>query len=102
MQSPNRNNRRVPSPGKRQAVDNANCNNIKSHIDKIVMMYNRKPDIIIVDYLTLLLPNNKKSDSIMFEKYKDVAEELRALTYHFSCPLVLLMNPTALSFPSIT
>lgn len=68
--------------------DSITCNNIKSHLDKVVMMYNRKPDIIIVDYLTLLLPNNKKADSIMFEKYKDVAEELRALTYYFSCPLV--------------
>lgn len=43
-------------------------------------------DVIIVDYLNLVLPNTK-SDSM----YKDgltVSEELRALSYQFKCPVI--------------
>jgi replicative DNA helicase len=46
----------------------------------------KKFDVVIVDYLGLVLPNNK-SDSM----YKDglaVSEELRALSYKFTVPII--------------
>jgi replicative DNA helicase len=46
----------------------------------------KKFDVIIIDYLNLVLPN-RKTDS-MFRDGLTVSEELRALSYKFNCPVV--------------
>lgn len=43
-------------------------------------------DVVIVDYLNLVLPN-RKSDS-MYKDGQAVSEELRALSYLFKCPFI--------------
>lgn len=43
-------------------------------------------DIIVIDYLNLVLPN-RKTDS-MFKDGLAVSEELRALSYKFNCPVI--------------
>lgn len=43
-------------------------------------------DVVIVDYLNLVLPN-RRTDS-MFKDGLAVSEELRALSYKYSCPVV--------------
>lgn len=55
-----------------------------------------KPDAIIVDYLSLLIPNNKAAGNSYMD-VKKVSEELRALSYIFECPIVTAsqLNRTA-------
>jgi len=43
-------------------------------------------DVIIIDYLNLVIPNHR-TDS-MFKDGLAVSEELRALSYKFSCPII--------------
>jgi replicative DNA helicase len=45
-----------------------------------------KFDVIVLDYLNLLAPLTHGVSS--YEAIKEIAEQLRALTYYFSCPLV--------------
>ncbi|MEI7479974.1 MAG: DnaB-like helicase C-terminal domain-containing protein [Actinomycetes bacterium] len=45
-----------------------------------------KFDVIVLDYLNLLAPLTYGTSS--YEAIKEIAEQLRALTYYFSCPLV--------------
>lgn len=52
--------------------------NLKNNGEKI--------DVIVIDYLNLVLPN-RKSDS-MFKDGLAVSEELRALSYKFNCPVI--------------
>lgn len=46
----------------------------------------KKFDVVIVDYLNLVLPNHR-TDS-MFKDGLAVSEELRALSYKFKCPVI--------------
>ena len=58
---------------------------IKSYIEKL----NKQgihPDAIILDYLNLLAPNTKGLNS--YESIKEITEQVRALSYHFSCPII--------------
>lgn len=58
---------------------------IKSYIDRLVRK-GIKPDIIVLDYLNLLAPPEKGMNS--YESIKQITEQIRALTYYFSCPLI--------------
>jgi replicative DNA helicase len=58
---------------------------IKSYIEKL----NKQgihPDAIVLDYLNLLAPNTKGLNS--YESIKEITEQVRALSYHFSCPII--------------
>jgi len=46
-----------------------------------------KFDVIIIDYLTLMVPNGGKSDG-SYDKYGQVAVELRELSKQFGCPVI--------------
>jgi replicative DNA helicase len=61
-------------------------NTIKTYIEKLINK-GIKPDIVIVDYLNLVLPNYK-SDDTSYEKIKAVTEQIRALSYTFKIPWV--------------
>jgi replicative DNA helicase len=58
---------------------------IKSYIEKL-KKNGIHPDAIVLDYLNLLAPNTKGLNS--YESIKEITEQVRALSYHFSCPII--------------
>ena len=58
----------------------SNSNDLRAYLKEFHIQKQIKPDAIIVDYLDLMLPNNKRvSPSDLFIKDKYVSEELRNL-----------------------
>lgn len=62
-----------------------NTKTIDGYLEKLKAA-GKKIDVIVVDYLNLVLPN-RVSDS-MFKDGKTVSEELRALSYKYNAPVV--------------
>jgi len=57
-----------------------NCNDLRSYLKEYQVKTGKKPDILLVDYLDLMMPISVKvSPSDMFVKDKYVSEELRNL-----------------------
>ena len=56
---------------------------IEGYIKKLINK-KFKPDIIVLDYLNLLAGTGNNT----YEKIKHIAEDVRALTYKFECPIV--------------
>ena len=57
-----------------------NCNDLRSYLKEYQVKTGKKPDILLVDYLDLMMPLSVKvSPSDMFVKDKYVSEELRNL-----------------------
>ncbi len=64
----------------RQIPQGSTCNDLKVYLKNYEIERQKKPDVLVVDYLDLLFPNNKKiNPSDLFIKDKFVAEELRGL-----------------------
>ena len=64
-------------------------NHIRSYIKEYETKYNRKFDVLLVDYLDLLMPATKKvSSDNLFVKDKYVSEELRNLGMEMDCLVV--------------
>lgn len=64
----------------KQMPQGSTCNDIKAYLKNYEIETQRRPDVLVVDYLDLLFPNNKKIDpSNLFVKDKFVTEELRGL-----------------------
>lgn len=64
----------------KQMPQGSNCNDIKAYLKNYEIETQKRPDVLVVDYLDLLFPNNKKIDpSNLFVKDKFVTEELRGL-----------------------
>jgi replicative DNA helicase len=59
--------------------------NIKSYINKLIKN-GIKPDAIIIDYINLIAPSENGLSS--YESIKQITENLRALSYDFSCPII--------------
>jgi hypothetical protein len=58
-----------------------NANDIRSYIKEVEIKHNKKFDVILVDYLDLMMPISRKvSPSDLFVKDKFVSEELRNLS----------------------
>jgi replicative DNA helicase len=64
---------------------------IKSYLKKLEKN-NIKPDVVIIDYLNLIAPPTNGLSS--YESVKQISEEVRALSYHFSCPIVSATQAT--------
>lgn len=62
-----------------------NTKTIDAYLEKL-KANGKRIDVIIVDYLNLVLPN-KVSDS-MFKDGLSVSEELRALSYKYNAPVI--------------
>lgn len=61
------------------------CNDLRAYLKEYEIQEGRKPDVLVIDYLDLMYPNNKKiNPSDMFIKDKFVAEEMRALYSEFN------------------
>jgi replicative DNA helicase len=58
---------------------------IKAYLEKLKKS-GISPDAIVLDYLNLLAPNTKGTNS--YEAVKEITEQVRALSYYFSCPVV--------------
>jgi len=64
----------------RQMPQGSNVNDIKAYLKNYEIETQKRCDVLVVDYLDLLYPNNKKiNPSDLFIKDKYVAEELRGL-----------------------
>jgi len=71
---------------KEYAPKSITVNSIKAYIKKIMAKKKIKPDVIIVDYVNLInsdIPTGKS-----YEDIKRVAEQLRAISYTFRCPVI--------------
>jgi len=58
---------------------------IKAYLEKLKKS-GITPDAIVLDYLNLLAPNTKGTNS--YEAVKEITEQVRALSYYFSCPVI--------------
>jgi len=66
-----------------------NCNDLRSYLKEYQVKTGQKPDIILVDYLDLMMPLSiKVSPSDLFVKDKYVSEELRNLAMETQCVVV--------------
>jgi len=65
------------------------ANDIRSYLKEYEIKTNRKVDVLLVDYLDLLMPQSKKiSPADLFIKDKYVSEELRNLAVEKNCVFV--------------
>ena len=65
------------------------ANDIRSYLKEYEIKMNRKVDVLLVDYLDLLMPQSKKiSPADLFIKDKYVSEELRNLAVEKGCVFV--------------
>lgn len=68
----------------KQMPQGSTVNDIKAYLKNYEIQTGKKPDALVVDYLDLLFPNNKKIDpSNLFIKDKFVTEELRGLLVEY-------------------
>ena len=66
-----------------------NCNDLRSYLKEYQVKTGKKPDILLVDYLDLMMPLSVKvSPSDLFVKDKYVSEELRNLAMETQCVVV--------------
>lgn len=64
-------------------------NDLRSYLKEFEVKTGKKPDVVLVDYLDLLMPNNKKiSAENLFIKDKFVSEELRNLAMERKCIMI--------------
>jgi len=64
----------------KQIPQGSTCNDIKVYLKNYEIERQRRPDVLIIDYLDLVFPNNKKiNPSDLFVKDKFVTEEMRGL-----------------------
>lgn len=68
---------------------NTTTNHIRSYIKEHILRFGHPPDVLIVDYLDLMSPNNRSGlHEQVFEKDKACAEELRELGHEFQLIIV--------------
>ena len=71
---------------KEYAPKDITVNSIKAYIKKLIMKRGIKPDAIVVDYVNLIQPTVVTGNTYLDVKL--VAEQLRAISYNFECPVV--------------
>jgi hypothetical protein len=67
--------------------DSLNCNQLKLYIERLEL-FDMKPDVVMVDYISLMKSNSSNKDEMMYVRVGNIAKELRALSYHFKVPFV--------------
>ena len=68
------------------APKSVTVNHIKAYIDKLIQKKGIKPGAIVIDYVNLINPSVVTGQS--YADVKGVSEQLRALSYVFSCPVI--------------
>lgn len=59
---------------------------IRNYLNELKKRKRFKPDLIIIDYLNLLVANNPTGQT--YTDIKSVTEEIRALSYLYNCPVI--------------
>ncbi len=77
-----------------------NSNQITLYLKKLQEKFNRKIDIIYLDYLTLLAPNHRNGKDGLYEIGSQVAIDARAISYELECPVVSAVQSNRSSFNS--
>lgn len=75
------------------------CSNIATFVDKLSQV-NKKPDVILVDYLNLLNPCNKTKVANSYERIGTICKELRALSYKYRIPIITVTQTNRQNFGS--
>ena len=70
------------------AAGTANVNDIDMYVQKLYDKKGIKIDLIVVDYLTLLVPPKSIGGDTLYTKGKVLAEGLRALGAKYKCPVI--------------
>lgn len=71
---------------KKMPEGSTTTNDLRAFLKEFELQTGKKPDAIVVDYLDLMYPNNRRVDpSDLFVKDKFVSEELRALMHETNC-----------------
>jgi hypothetical protein len=58
------------------------------YLEKLKTLKQFVPELIVVDYVGLMRPNDKMMARSTYERGKYVSEELRGLAFEYNCPLV--------------
>lgn len=66
----------------------SNSNDIRSYLKFYEIEYNRRPDVIIVDYLDLMTPNGGSRDMGIFEQDKLKAEQLAEIGHVYNAVII--------------
>jgi hypothetical protein len=75
------------------AAGTANITHLEHHLKNLQQKKNFKPDLIIVDYITLMAPMKGLGvEGNLYMKGKHLAESLRALGDKWDCPIVTAMQ----------
>jgi len=62
------------------------ANDLRAYLMEYEIKTGKKPDAIIIDYLDLMHPNNRRIDPTnLFVKDKYTSEEMRALAHEYNC-----------------
>lgn len=70
------------------APSKASAINILSYVRELEEKEKFKADFLAVDYIQLMKANNPRPNSNSYEKYKDIAEELRELAQELDIPVI--------------
>lgn len=77
-----------------------NSNRIRNILKELLTKKKFVPDIIYVDYLGIMSPNNAKKNSNSYNELKDISEELRAVAVEYSLPVVSAIQTNRQGFGS--
>lgn len=82
------------------AAKTVNCRQLVNYLKRLQEKYNRKIDIVYIDYLTLLAPCNAKYKDGLYETGSTLAIEARAMSYELECPIISAVQGNRSTFNS--
>lgn len=62
--------------------------NLKTYLKELELIEGYKPDFVMVDYIQLMKPNFDRNGMSTYEKYREIAEELREMAVELDIPVV--------------
>lgn len=82
------------------AAKTVNCRQLINYLKRLQEKFNRKIDIVYIDYLTLLAPCNGKYKDGLYETGSTLAIEARAMSYELECPVISAVQGNRSTFNS--
>lgn len=72
----------------------ASANMVRGSLNDYLLLGGPKPDVIILDYLTIMMPNNPENVDMKrdYAKLKQIAEEVRALAMDLDIPIITALQ----------
>lgn len=62
--------------------------NIRTYLKELELIEKIKPNFLMVDYIQLMKPNSDRSGINSYDKYGEIAEELRELAVELNIPII--------------